>query len=157
MNDIFVQMKRCTLANLDLHVFCWSKLANSYIYKKQKLNIDNIGHYESRNLTYTQKPEKQHQRLRTTNGSENQQKMEKQLKQETNASTRSKAKSKPPIRRNLRSFGTTQISKDADQIHLCQKTSHTSSANNGLAPSPTHKGSIDAWGIYQRTTSRNGE
>jgi len=32
----FCPMKRCTFANLDLHVFCWSKLANPiyiYIYK----------------------------------------------------------------------------------------------------------------------------
>ena len=32
MKDIFVQMKRCTFANLYLYVFCWSKLANPYIY-----------------------------------------------------------------------------------------------------------------------------
>ena len=34
--DYFCPMKMCTFANLDLHVFCWSKLANPYIYKAVK-------------------------------------------------------------------------------------------------------------------------
>jgi len=28
----FCPMKMCTFANLDLHVFCWSKLANTHTH-----------------------------------------------------------------------------------------------------------------------------
>jgi len=44
MNDIFIQIKKCAFANLDLHAFiffCWSKQMNDIIYINEPKSSSN--------------------------------------------------------------------------------------------------------------------